>query len=337
MGELTEKGAAMQKSREETLEVSMSSRMVKVPWWALIICGVGLFLLYLILANPNYHDTFNYLRAGISMTLYITMLAFPIATVIGLITGLMRTSKNVALFTISTIYVEVIRGIPLVVLILMVAFALVPLYVDLTKSLGDWGLARFGPEFLGGIFQSMADYSIRTIPMEIRAVIALAVGYGAFEAEIFRAGIQSISRGQMEAARSLGMSYFQSMRFIILPQAIRRVLPPLGNDFIAMLKDIFAGDGAGGERADADDAPAARQHVPGDGSVQCGGVFVSIDDAGAFGGGQAVGKKDEDRGIGFCRCGFFGGCFIVLRGPDFRNLGELCSHKFRMFSRNFAK
>jgi polar amino acid transport system permease protein len=73
--------------------------------------------------------------------------------------------------------------------------------------------------------------------MELRAVIALALGYGAFEAEIFRAGIQSISKGQMEAARSLGMSYIQSMRFVILPQAIRRVLPPLGNDFIAMLKD----------------------------------------------------------------------------------------------------
>jgi polar amino acid transport system permease protein len=227
----------MQKSREETMEVSLSSRMAKVPWWALIIVATGFLLLYLILADRNYHDTFTFLRAGIAMTLYITMLAFPIATVIGLITGLMRTSKNVVLFTISTLYVEVIRGIPLVVLILMVAFALVPLYVDLTKALGEWGLARFGPEVLNGVFKNMAAYSIRTIPMEIRAVIALAVGYGAFEAEIFRAGIQSISRGQMEAARSLGMSYFQAMRFIILPQAIRRVLPPLGNDFIAMLKD----------------------------------------------------------------------------------------------------
>jgi polar amino acid transport system permease protein len=83
----------------------------------------------------------------------------------------------------------------------------------------------------------MAEFSIRTIPMELRAVIALAIGYGAFEAEIFRAGIQSISKGQIEASRSLGMNYFQSMRFIILPQAIRRVLPPLGNDFIALLKD----------------------------------------------------------------------------------------------------
>jgi polar amino acid transport system permease protein len=227
----------MEKSREETMDVTLSSRMKNVPWWALIIVATGFFLLYLILANPNYHDTFTYLKAGVSMTLYITMLAFPIATVLGLITGLMRTSKNVVFYTIATIYVEVIRGIPLVVLILMVAFALVPLFVDLTKSIGDWGLARFGAEFLGGVFMNMSVYSIRTIPMEIRAVIALAVGYGAFEAEIFRAGIQSISRGQMEAARSLGMSYFQAMRFIILPQAIRRVLPPLGNDFIAMLKD----------------------------------------------------------------------------------------------------
>ncbi len=227
----------MQKSREVNMDVGMASRMANVPWWALIIVAAGFFLLYLILSDANYHETFNYLRAGIAMTLYITMLAFPIATVIGLITGLMRTSKNVVLFTIATIYVEVIRGIPLVVLILMVAFALVPMYVDTTKAIGLWGLARFGPDALNGLFKGMSVYSIRTISMEIRVVIALAVGYGAFEAEIFRAGIQSISRGQMEAARSLGMSYFQAMRFIILPQAVRRVLPPLGNDFIAMLKD----------------------------------------------------------------------------------------------------
>ena len=79
--------------------------------------------------------------------------------------------------------------------------------------------------------------SIRSIPTEVRGILALAIGYGAFEAEVFRAGIVSIGKGQMEAAKSLGMTYLQSMRYIILPQAIRRVLPPLGNDFIAMLKD----------------------------------------------------------------------------------------------------
>ncbi len=70
-----------------------------------------------------------------------------------------------------------------------------------------------------------------------RAIIALAVTYGAFLAEIFRAGIQSINKGQMEAARSLGMSYPQAMWYVILPQAVRNVLPALGNDFVAMVKD----------------------------------------------------------------------------------------------------
>ena len=75
------------------------------------------------------------------------------------------------------------------------------------------------------------------LPQDWRAIIALAVIYGAFLAEIFRAGIESIPSGQMEAARSLGMSYSQAMRYIILPQAIRNISPALGNDFIAMLKD----------------------------------------------------------------------------------------------------
>jgi polar amino acid transport system permease protein len=73
--------------------------------------------------------------------------------------------------------------------------------------------------------------------MELRAIVALSIGYGAYEAEVFRAGIQSIGRGQMEAARAVGMTYLQAMRLVILPQAFRRILPPLGNDFIAMLKD----------------------------------------------------------------------------------------------------
>jgi polar amino acid transport system permease protein len=73
--------------------------------------------------------------------------------------------------------------------------------------------------------------------MNVRAIVALSVTYGAFLAEIFRAGIQSIGRGQMEAARSVGMSYAQAMRYIILPQAVRNVLPALGNDFVAMVKD----------------------------------------------------------------------------------------------------
>jgi polar amino acid transport system permease protein len=90
---------------------------------------------------------------------------------------------------------------------------------------------------LPGLSENMASMSVRQIDFTLRVIMALSIGYSAFLAEIFRAGIQSIERGQTEAARSLGMSYWQSMRYVILPQAVRRVLPPLGNDFIAMLKD----------------------------------------------------------------------------------------------------
>jgi len=206
----------------------------KWPWWAIALILIGLVIVFLILTSQNYQDTFFYLTQGIYTTLRITFFSYILATVIGLITGLARVSKNVFLFNISTFYVETVRGVPLVVLILYVAFAIFPVFVELVTGLGNWGLSLApGSNF----FQAISDFSIRVIPMEGRAIIALAFGYGAYEAEVFRAGIQSIGKGQMEAAKSVGMTYFQAMRLIILPQAIRRVLPPLGNDFIACLKD----------------------------------------------------------------------------------------------------
>jgi len=114
--------------------------------------------------------------------------------------------------------VEIMRGIPMLVLLLYVSFALVGLFITAINDLG-------------------IPLSSRDVPMELRAIFALGLGYGAFSAEIFRAGIQSIESGQHEAAAALGMSYFQKMRLIILPQAFRRILPALGNDFIAMVKD----------------------------------------------------------------------------------------------------
>ncbi len=190
----------------------------KLPWWAIFLILSGLAISLLILTDQNYQDTFIFLKDGVITTLRITFFSYIIATVLGLFTGLARVSKNPILFNVSTLYVEAIRGIPLVVLMLYIAFALVPLFIEITTAMG-------------------LNISIRDIPMEFRAIIALAIGYGAYEGEIFRAGIQSIGKGQMEAARALGLSYVQAMRYVILPQAIRRVLPPLGNDFIALLKD----------------------------------------------------------------------------------------------------
>jgi polar amino acid transport system permease protein len=216
----------------------------KWPWWMIVLVLTGLVVAFLIMASPDYHDTFIYLLRGhakpgqqpqgVFITLRITLFSFILATILGLLTGLARVSKNVFLYNAATLYVEVVRGIPLVVLLLYIAFALFPVFVELIKGLGTWALS-YAPNV--EFFKSLSVFSIRSVSMEGRAIIALGFGYGAYEAEVFRAGIQSIGKGQIEAAKSLGMKYFQSMRFIILPQAIRRVLPPLGNDFIACLKD----------------------------------------------------------------------------------------------------
>jgi polar amino acid transport system permease protein len=230
----------MQNTRETgtpSLSRPLYFQLSKLPWWVIILIAAGILSIFLIFNDANYYATFRFLLYGVVTTIRITLIAFPIAVIIGLFTGLARLSKNPIIYTAATIYVEVMRGIPIVVLLLMVAFAFVPIGVEIINNIGEWGLRIFDITFLINISTSLADFSIRSISMELRAIFALALAYGAFEAEIFRGGIQSIGKGQMEASRSLGMSYLQAMRFIILPQAVRRILPPLGNDFIALLKD----------------------------------------------------------------------------------------------------
>ncbi len=149
---------------------------------------------------------------GVMLTLRATLLGFGLALLLGLVAGLMLVSRNPITLAISKLYVEVVRGLPLLVIILYAGFVVSPYLREATDGKVD----------LSGL---------------PGAVIGLGFGYGAYLAEVFRGGIQSIHHGQMEAARSLGMSYFQAMRHVILPQAFRVVLPPLGNDFMAMLKD----------------------------------------------------------------------------------------------------
>jgi len=228
---------SLSEERPRSRLFSSEGRLSNMPWWALILLATGLILAYLILADPFYKDTFLFLAEGIKVTLRMTFAAFSISIVIGLLIGLARTSKNKVIYTLSTLYVETARGIPLIVLLLYVAFVLVPAIIQAINAIGNWGLEAFAADSLQRFFAGFSSFSIRQVDMEFRAIFALSIGYGAFEAEIFRAGIQSIGRGQMEAARSLGMTYFQAMRFVILPQAVRRILPPLGNDFIALLKD----------------------------------------------------------------------------------------------------
>lgn len=141
---------------------------------------------------------------GALKTLEISALALLIGIPIGIIVGMGRVSRNRVIRLLSSIYVEVMRGVPLLVLLIWIFFVL----GQFLKLGAYWG-----------------------------AILGLAIFTGAFIAEIVRSGIQGVPKGQMEAARSSGMSYTQAMRYIILPQAFRRVLPPLASQFIILIKD----------------------------------------------------------------------------------------------------
>lgn len=214
-------------------EVTRKTRLQDFPWWFVALILIAIFSGYTIYTNTNYRDAFNFIRIGLKITIQTSLISYVIALVIGLLAGLGRISRNVTIRNAARLYVELIRGIPMLVLIFFIALVGVPIAVESINSFGLW-LGTIG---LTGVSSAFSLFSNQSIPMNVRAIVALSVTYGAFLAEIFRAGIQSIGRGQTEAARSLGMSYGQSMRFVILPQAVRNVLPALGNDFVAMVKD----------------------------------------------------------------------------------------------------
>ncbi len=204
-----------------------------LPWWFIGIIFIAFWAAFIIITNPNYSEAFNWIKAGLRITIQTSITAYVFAIIIGLFTGLGRLSNNVIINNLARFYVELVRGIPMLVLIFFLALVGVPAVVELLNKLGAWSLAN-GLTVIG---EFLSIFSNQSIPMNTRAIVALSVTYGAFLAEIFRAGIQSIDKGQTEAARSLGMSTGQSMRHIVLPQAIRNVLPALGNDFVAMVKD----------------------------------------------------------------------------------------------------
>ena len=214
-------------------EKSVGRRIIDLPWWFIGIIFIAFWAAFIIITTPNFQEAFNWIKAGIRVTIQTSLIAYLIAIIIGLFTGLGRLSNNVVINNLARLYVELVRGIPMLVLIFFIAFVGVPVVVELLNKIGEWALAN-GLTVIG---EFLTVFDIQDFPMLVRAIIALSVTYGAFLAEIFRAGIQSIGKGQTEAARSLGMSNAQSMRHVILPQAIRNVLPALGNDFVAMVKD----------------------------------------------------------------------------------------------------
>lgn len=143
---------------------------------------------------------------GTLWTILLSMLGIIIGTIIGLFVGIGKMTRNPFIRWIFVCYINVFRGTPLLVQVFIIHFAVMPLFMNPVNP------------FVSGI-------------------VALSLNASAYIAEIFRAGIQSIDQGQMEAARSLGMNHTQAMRKVILPQAFKRMIPPLGNEFIVLLKD----------------------------------------------------------------------------------------------------
>lgn len=173
--------------------------------WRVAFIGSISIIVALVFFKPDpYLEIIQFLPDGILVTFKVTIASIFLSIFFGLIAGLGRISKNIYINGLASLYVEVIRGIPLLVQLFYIYFA------------------------LGKVVK---------LPAELCAIIAMSVCYGAYMAEIFRAGIDAISKGQSEAARSLGMSSSQTMRHVILPQAVKTILPPVGNEFIALLKD----------------------------------------------------------------------------------------------------
>ena len=161
----------------------------------------------------------NIVRLGLPLTLLICAGAITLATVLATLGALARLSRNPFPYALAGFYTSFFRGTPLIVQIFIIYFAL----AEVGIRLGDAGYGWLSAVFI-----------LDVVPA---GIVALGLNYGAYMTEIFRAGIQSVGHGQGEAADALGMTYRQKMRRIVLPQALRVIIPPTGNEFIAMLKD----------------------------------------------------------------------------------------------------
>ena len=176
----------------------------------------------------------NLLLQGLVATIRISIYASILALILGTILGVARCSANLTVRMLARTYLEFLRNIPPVVVVFIFFFFLSQQLID-ALDLARWSrnIARQDDIWLWEFFFG----DMRRFPSLISGVIVLALFESAFVGEIVRAGIQSVPKGQREAARSIGMNRFQEMRYIVLPQAMKKVLPPLANQFITLIKD----------------------------------------------------------------------------------------------------
>ena len=176
----------------------------------------------------------NLLLQGLIATVRISLYASVLALILGTILGIARTAENLTVRMLARTYLELLRNIPPVVIVFIFFFFLSQQLID-ALNLNRWSrdIARSENAAVWEFFFG----DMRRFPSLVSGVIVLALNESAFVGEIVRAGIQSIPKGQREAARSIGMGRFQEMRYIVLPQAMKKVVPPMANQFITLIKD----------------------------------------------------------------------------------------------------
>lgn len=201
--------------------------LARLPYWLLAAAILAVVLMWGIIRDQDYNVIFKAVSRGLWTTVYVSLIAYVFAMGLGLLISLMRVYTSKITREISSFYVEIIRGVPMLVLLYYISFVGAPAMVNAINWLGS-------PLINAGIINAL---NVRDLDFTARAILALTLGYSAFISEIFRSGILSIEKDQMEAGQMEGASYWQIMRYILLPQAIRNILPALGNEFIAILKD----------------------------------------------------------------------------------------------------
>ncbi|NTJ43346.1 amino acid ABC transporter permease [Agrobacterium larrymoorei] len=207
--------------------IRSKSSIEDFPWWLVALVAIGLVLTIVIAINGIYAQVFTTVANGIGMTIFVTLVAFALACGWGLVIALLGMADNIVLRQLSRFYIEAVRGIPILVVLFYIAFVGAPAVVDLINWIAS-------PVIQAGWMEEML---VREFSLTWRAILALTICYGAFIAEIFRAGIEAVAEGQVEAAKALGLNRMQRFRLIIFPQAMRTVFPPLSNDFVSMIKD----------------------------------------------------------------------------------------------------
>ena len=209
--DLTNPKESLEVAETRLKHIDEAKREKKIFTFKVILVWIGIFIaLFYVLYRFNLDFRFMlkytpFIFKGVGITVFVSICAIAFACILALIGSVSRLSRNSVLYGVSTFYVSVIRGTPLIVQVFVIYLGLPQLGIVLSA-----------------------------IPA---GIIALSINYGAYMTEIFRGGIQAISRGQVEAAYSLGMTYTQMMKRVVLPQALRIIIPATGNEFIAMLKD----------------------------------------------------------------------------------------------------